>query len=272
MGNPNPVYTQKPFSLAHFRSVFANSDPKKLAAMAALMPWDYFYRAYDFHEPVLNTDWVSLAPSGTPFAYNASAGRNGGIVGATGAVDNAVLDLSWHTYAGTDMFDSADKPFLWMRWIAPAVVTGFSFEIGFSDVRTASLPAVVDGDGWTIGNAATDAGCVHMDTDKTIATSRLVGDGTTGAAVATTLTNRAGTAWTPTASGIIDVIVGVQANLTYCWIWDSQGPVGVMTGVANGPDSGVAIHPYALFRSRDAATKSITILKAVVCAEENRTS
>lgn len=266
--SPNPIFTQKPFSLAHLRRVFAMSDPVKLAALTALMPWDYFHKTYEFNEATLNPDWTSAATSGTAFAFNAQ--RNAGLVGATGAPDDAVVELKYHA----DIFDAADNPFFWLRWIAPSVVTGFSFEIGFCDPKTSELPAVtdVDGDSPTTGNSATDIAVVHMDTDQTIKTARLVGDATSGASVGLTLVNRAGTAWTPTASGIIDVIVGVRANLTYCWIWDSLAPMGIMQSVAQGPDSGVLIHPYALFRDRDAATRSITILKAVVVAEENRTS
>ena len=130
----------------------------------------------------------------------------------------------------------------------------------------------VDADPPTVANGVTDLGAVHMDTDQAVATARLVGDGTTGTAVGLTLTNRAGTAWTPTASGIIDVIVGIRPNLTFCRIWDSLAPMGIMQAVAQGPDTGVLVMPYALFRTRNTTSKTISILKAVIVAEENRTS
>ena len=253
------------------RRVFAMSDPVKLAAMVQLMPWDYFYRAYDFNEPVLHTDWTAAAQGGgtTSFAYNAQ--RNGALQGTPGATDDAGISLHYHAA----LFDPADKPFIWFRWIAGATVTGFQFEIGFSDPKTdEGLPGVTDNDADppTVGNGVTDIGCVHMDTDQAVTTARLVGEGATGAAVGSTLVDRAGTAWTPTASGIIDVIVGVEANKTRCWIWDSLAPVGIMQEVTNGPDSGVLVRPYALFRTRNTTIKTITLLKAVVCSEENRTS
>lgn len=268
---PNPILIQKPFSLAHMRSSFANSDPKALAAMTELMPWDYFHKVYEFQEATLNADWTADRTAGgvpTNFAFNAQ--RNAGLQGATGATDDGLIALYYHSA----IFDPADKPFFWLRWVAPAAVTGFSFEIGFSDPKDSEiLPAVSDPDAPTVGNGVTDLGCVHMDTDDaSLTTAALVADGTTGAAASTTLVNRAGTAWTPTASQIIDVIVGVEANLTRCWIWDSLAPMGIMQAVAQGPDSGVLVRPYCQFRTRNTTSKTISILKAVLMAEENRTT
>jgi len=209
----NPIFIQKPFSLAHMRSVFAKSDPKGLAAMTALMPWDYFHRTYDFNEPTLHTDWTAVRDSGntaTNFAYNAQ--RNGALRGATGTTDDGSFALHYHGA----IFNPSDNPYVWFRWVAPAAVTGFSFEIGFSDPKTdEALPGVTDVDGPTTGNGVTDIGCVHMDTDQDLTTAAIVADGTTGAAASASLVNRAGTAWTPTASGIIDVIVeGVSMSVT----------------------------------------------------------
>lgn len=271
MPAPNPIFINKPFSLAHFRRVFGMSDPVKLAALVQEMPWDYFYRAYDFHEPTLHTDWVAGAQGGgtTSFAFNAQ--RNAALRGATGATDDAGIVL----YYANAIFDAADNPFFWVRFVAPAAVTGFSFEIGFSDPKTdETLPAITDVDASppTVGNGVTDCGMVHMDTDQAVGTARLVGDGTTGASVGLTLVNDAGTAWTPTASGIIDVIIGIRANLTYCRIWDSLAPMGVMQAVAQGPDTGVLLRPSLMFRTRNTTSKQIDLLKAVIVSEENRTA
>lgn len=272
MAEPNPIFVQKPFSRSHLRSVFAVSDPRKLAAMVALMPWDYFYEAHEFNRALDTAYWTSaVTAGGAPTAFAVNDQRNGALRGATGATDDGAVALH---YARV-IFDPADNPFFWVRWVAPAAVTGFSFEIGFSDAKTdEALPGVtdVDADPPTVANGVTDIGCVHMDTDQAVGTARLVGDGTTGAAVGLTLTNRAGTAWTPTASGIIDVIVGVRPNLTHCWIWDSLGPMGIMQAVANGPDSGVLVRPYMLFRTRNTTSKTVDLLKAVIVAEEGRTS
>lgn len=270
MPNPNPIFTQKPFSLAHLRRVFAMSDPVKLAAMVPLMPWDYYYKVHEFDAALDTAYWTTAVTGGgapTAFAFNAQ--RNAALRGATGATDDGVTAI---TYANT-FFDSADNPFFWLRWVAPAAVTGFSFEIGFSDPKSdEALPGCTDIDTPATGNGVTDMGAIHMDTDQTLTTAALVADGTTGAALATTLVNRAGTAWTPTASGIIDTIVGVRANLTYCWIWDSLAPMGIMQTVAQGPDTGVLIRPYMLFRTRNTTSKTIDLLKCVIVAEENRTS
>lgn len=264
------MHIQKPFSLQHFRSVFANSDPVKLAAMTALMPWDYFHRTYEFQEATINADWTTAVTAGgapTAFAFNAQ--RNGALRGATGGTDDGVTAIHYHAA----IFNPSDNPFFWLRFVAPAAVTGFSFEIGFSDPKTdEALPGVTDVDTPATGNGVTDIGCVHMDTDQDLATVALVADGTTGAAAKTTLVNRAGTAWTPTASGIIDVLVGVRPNLTYCWIWDSLGPMGIQQSVAQGPDADVLVRPYALFRTRNTTSKTIDLLKAVIVAEEGRTS
>lgn len=270
MPNPNPIFIQKPFSLSHLRSVFAMSDPAKLAALTPLMPWDYLDLRYDFHEATLTADWTTDVTAGgapTAFAYNAQ--RNAALRGATGTTDDGVTALKYHSA----VFNSADNPMFWLRWVAPAAVTGFSFEIGFSDPKTdEALPGCTDIDTPATGNGVTDMGAVHMDTDQTLTTAALVADGTTGAAAKTNLVDRAGTAWTPTASGIIDVIVGIRANLTYCWIWDSLAPMGIMQSVAQGPDTGILVRPYALFRTRNTTSKQIDLLKAVIVAEENRTT
>jgi transcriptional regulator with AAA-type ATPase domain len=111
--------------------------------------------------------------------------------------------------------------------------------------------------------------CAWLQTPiKTLTTAALVADGTTGVAAKTNISP----VWTPTASSLIDVIVGVKPNLTVCWIWDNLGPVGVMQAVAQGPDTGVLVRPYALFRTRNTVSKQIDILKACVVSEENRTS
>ena len=266
MPKPNPIYIPKPFSLVHSRSAFSGSDPRKLAAMTALMPWDYFHRTYEFEEPTMVPQWVSNVTAGgapTAFAYNAQ--RNSGLQGATGTTDDGVVELVYHAA----LFDPSDNPMVWFRFIAPAAVSGFSFEIGLSDPRTAALPGVTDVDTPATGNAVTDMAAVHMDTDQTLTTAALVADGTTGAALKTDISP----VWTPTVNGIIDVIVGVRPNLANCWIWDQGALVGNRAhAVAQGPDAGVLVMPYALFRTRNTTTKTISILKAVIVAEENRTT
>mgnify|MGYP001567579951 CR=1 FL=1 len=240
--------------------------------MVSLMPWDYYYKSHEFDGTLDTVYWTTAVTAGgapTAFAFNAQ--RNGAIRGATGTTDDGATAIS---YANT-FFNPADRPFFWLRWVAPAAVTGFQFEIGLSDAKTdEALPGFtdIDADPPTVGNGTTDIGCVHMDTDQATGTAYIGGEGATGAALSTTLVNRAGTAWTPTASGIIDVIVGVEPNLTRCWIWDSLAPMGIMQSVAQGPDTGVLVRPYALFRTRNTTSKTIDLLSAVVVAERNRTT
>ena len=74
--------------------------------------------------------------------------------------------------------------------------------------------------------------------------------------------------WTPTADGIIDVILGVGPNLTKLQLWDNGAYIGEYN-VLNGPDSGTLVRFSALWKSLDAATKQIDLLKFAILAEEN---
>ena len=145
-----------------------------------------------------------------------------------------------------------------IRWRANAV-TGFSFEVGFSDPKAdEALPGVTDVDTPSIGNGVTDIVAIHMDTDQTDTTAYLVGDGTTGAATRTLIEDGAGTDFTPTANTWQTYVIGVRANLGFINVWDGRRYVGRF-GVTNGPDSGVLIRPYALFRTRNTVSKTIDV-------------
>lgn len=271
--SPNPVQVSKPFSLAHARSTFARTDPKGLAMMTHLMPWDYFHQQYEFHEVTLNPDWTATNSGGagaSSFVLNTQ--RNAALRGATGTTSTGTITL----YYASALFDPSDNPFFWLRWVAPAAVTSFAFEIGFANVRTdqtlASVSAMSATPTPTIGNGSTDIAVATMDTSNTFTTAVIAADGTTGTPLATSLVNRAGLAWTPTASGIIDTIVGIRPNLTFCWIWDSLAPMGVMQSVAQGPDAGVLQRPYALFKTQNTTGKTVDLLKAILVSEEQRTT
>ena len=252
MPQPSPMFLQKPFSLAHARSMFGGSDPKKLALLLKNMPFNYGYVETEFGGAIVAADWTTAVTAGggpTAFAY--AAVRGGVAQGATGTTDNDATAI----YRAQTFLDPGDFPFMIIRWTVNTI-TGFSFEVGFSDPKTdEALPGVTDVDGPTIGNGATDILCVHMDTDQTLTTASLVGDGTTGAAAKTDI----GT-YTPSAAVPQTMIIGLRPNIGFCAIWDGDGSVGnIIYSVSNGPDTGVLVRPYALFRTRNTASKTINI-------------
>ena len=250
MPNPNPMFLQKPFSLVHARSMFGGADPKKLAMLIKNMPFDYGCLESEFGGAIVAADWTTAVTAGggpTAFAY--AAVRGGTAQGLTGSTDNDATAI----YRTQTFLDPADNPFLIIRWKANAV-TGFSFEIGFSDPKTdEALPGVTDVDTPTVGNGVTDILCVHMDTDQDLTTAALVGDGTTGAAAKTNI----GT-YTPTGGAYQTFVLGVRANLGFVKVWDGAGFVGEYS-VSNGPDSGVLVRPFAMFRTRNTVSKTIDI-------------
>ena len=263
---PNTMLNvQKPFSLLHYAKV-NNLDPRRLLLAAPLLFPDFHFELHNFDRDLIAGDWTSTAASGTAFAYNAQ--RNGAFRGATGAVDNATVNL----YPPNVAFDAADNPCFFLRWRAPATPTGMGFEIGWSDAKTdealvcvsalTDVAAAVP----TVGNGITDYGLLMMNTDLSLATAALIGDGTTGSVVGLRLPSL----WTPTASAIIDMIVGISPNLVKAQLWDGGALIGEFS-VANGPDSGTLVRPSFLWKSLDAATKQIDVLKFAILAEENAT-
>ena len=260
---PNTMLNvQRPFSKLHHSKV-NNLDPRRLLLSAPSLFSDFYYYMAEFDRTLLAAEWVTAAASGTAFAYNAQ--RNGAFRGATGAADNATVEIHQANVA----IDSADNPVAFLRWRAPADPTGMGFEIGWSDAKTdealVCVSALTAAAVPTVGNGITDYGLLVMNTDLTLTTTAIIGDGTTG----TVLGALVGT-WTPTASGIIDMIIGVSANLTKVQIWDSGAFIGEFN-VLNGPDSGTLVRFSALWKSLDAATKQVDLLKFVILAEENAT-
>ncbi len=252
----------KPFSLLHYSQV-NNLDPRRLLLNApSLFSSFYFYMA-EFDKTLLAAEWVTVAASGTAFTY--AAQRNGSFTGATGAVDNATVEIHQANVA----IDSADNPAFFLRWRAPAVATGMGFEIGWSDAKTdetlVCVSALSAAGAPTITNGITDFGMLVLNTDLTLQTTAVIGDGTTGAVNGAL----AGT-WTPTASAVIDMIIGIGPNKTQARIWENGGYVGDFSA-SNGPDAGTLVRFSGLWKSLDAATKSIDLLKFAILAEENAT-
>ena len=263
---PNTMLNvQRPFSLLHYAKV-NNLDPRRVLLNAPLLFSDFHYEIHDFRGTLITADWTAAVTGGggpTTFAYNAQ--RNGAIRGATGTTDNDVVSL----YAPNVAFDPADNPTMFLRFRAPAAVTGFGFEIMWSDAKTdetlTTVSAISAGAVPTVGNGITDYGGLVMNTDMTLTTTIIMGDGTTGSVSGVAV----GT-WTPTASGIIDMIIGVGPNVSRAQIWDSGAFIGSYSAL-NGPDSGVLVRPSFLFKTLNTTTKQIDILKIAILAEENAT-
>lgn len=255
---------QRPFSALHYAKV-NNLDPRRVLLMAPLLFSDYYFKLHEFDGTLIAGDWSTDVTGGgapTAFAYNAQ--RNGAIRGATGTTDNGVTAL----YQPNVAFDSADYPTVFIRWRAPATLApGFGFEIGWSDAKTdeklVCVSALSGVGAPTIANGITDFGLLVMNSDLTLTTAALIGDGTTGAVVGTPV----GT-WSPTASKIIDMLIAVGPNQTRAQIWDTGGLVGEYA-VANGPDSGTLVRFSAMFKTLDTTTDVVDIMKIAFLSQEN---
>ncbi len=261
---PNTMLNvQRPFSLFHY-SKLHNLDPRWVLLNAPNLFSSFYFFRDEMDATLLAANWVTTAASGTAAAYNAQ--RNGAFRGATGAVDDATLEIHQANVA----IDSADYPTAFIRWRAPAVPSGMGFEIGWSDAKTdeavvcvsalTDVAAAVP----TVGNGITDYGLLILNTDLALVTTALIGDGTTGSVVGLRLPNL----WVPTASAIIDMIIGIGPNSTRAIIWENGGLIGDFA-VTNGPDSATLVRFSALWKSLDAATKQIDILKFAILSEEN---
>lgn len=254
MPDPNParIGGAMPYSLQHARSLFGGSDPKKIAALIPLLIGDYGFERTHFTGALVAADWsTAVSAGGGPTAFAYAAVRGGTAQGATGTTDNDATAI----YRTQTFLDPADNPFMLIRWKSN-VVTGFSFEIGFSDPKSdEASPGVTDVDTPTVGNGVTDILCVHLDTDQSLTTAALVGDGTTGSPTKTDIAT-----YTPTAGAYQTMLIGVRANAGVCEIWDGVAKIGnIQYAVTNGPDSGVLVRPYALFRTRNTSSKTIDI-------------
>ena len=267
MAKPSPMFEMKPGSLAHLRSVFAGTDPRKLAAFCRNMPWDYFVKDYDFQEATINGDWSTDVTAGgapTAFAYNKQ--RNGAIRGATGTSDNGVTALYYHA----ELFNAADNPLMIARLKMPAAVTAFVMEIGFTDPKTdEKLVSVSDVDTPAVGNGITDGVIFNYDDEQT-ADAGLVGVGTSTAVAATPVYSVGTTIWTPTASKWVDITIGCRAGIGYLSLWQAGAPASNRQfSVASGPDVDVLMRPSLLFKTTDTTTKTIDIDYITLIAERN---
>lgn len=257
MPNPNPMFlgTTRPFSRQLARSTFAGTDPRKIALLVEALIFDYGVVREECCFALDTAKWTTaVSAGGGPTAFAYSAVRGGTFQGATGTTDNDATAI----HAAQTFLDPADNPWFLIKFNVGAV-TGVQIEVGLSDPKAdEALPGVTDVDTPTVGNGATDIACLHMDTDQTLTTVELVGDGTTGAAALSSAPSLTTRAYTPTASTYQTWLVGCRPNLSYALIFNGDGQVGSFA-TANGPDSGVLVRPYALFRTRNTASKTVNI-------------
>lgn len=262
MANPTLMRVRSPLSLAHIRQLFPSGGNDKVASFIPIMPMDYYYRRHDFDTAIQTAHWSvdNTGTSPTDFAFNAQ--RGGALRGATGTTTNNLIAV-YHAVAPT--FDAADKPWMIVRYKAPAAVTSFVYEIGFTDAKTdESLVSVTDIDTPTFtANGVTDGIVVAMDTAQTLTTSALVAAGSTGADAKTDI----GT-YTPTASKWQEILVGFEANRGFCQIIDDGVFVGEFT-VAQGPDAAVLVRPSLIFKTLNSTSKVIDIDLIVLGSERN---
>src|SRR3990167_854854 len=231
----------------------------------ALYPWlraGVSYVEDDFIEDPLSTTRWNLAADGTATTWEWSVARNGTIQADTGSTDNGYVaingDAIWlgDQDAGMEVRFKID------------VVTGFTFEIGFTDTLSdETLPAVTDIDTPATGNGATDVAVLHLDTDQTLQTAELVGESTGGAFAAqkTTLLNAAGSAalWTPSAATYYTVRVQLNGDHAFCKVFDSNNAsthiLKAEGGLRSMLDGASLIRPHILFGTRNTTPKVVDI-------------
>lgn len=267
MADPTPLQIPTlPGSMAMAARLFQGVDPVKVVAAYPLLYLDYYFRVWHFDEDSIEARWAVASTGGataiTAFAY--SAFRNGSLLGDTGTDDNAAIAL----HLDNAIFDAADNPWFLVRWLAPAAVSGFSFEIGWSDPKTdEALPGIDDIDTPSAANGITDGGGIHMDTDQTLTTAAAWGVGTSTAVAKTNI----GT-FTPTISTWQHTLVGVRAGQTYVAHWNGRALVNnTIYSVLSGPDVSVLMRPSMLFRTRNTTQKDIRINMVAIGAERNAT-
>ena len=231
----------------------------------ALLPYLRDTIAYvddDFIEDTISSTRWNLAADATATTYAWAAARSGTIQGSTGTTDNGYHaingDVIWYGDANCGMA-------VRMKW---DVVTGFTFEIGFTDALTdETLPAVTDIDTPATGNGATDVAVIHLDTDQTLTTAAFVGE-STGSAFAAQKVDL-GT-FTPTAATYYTFVVGLVGNTGMCAIWNTNDPanpkleLSTNTSLTSLLEGGTAVRPHIMSGTRNTTAKVTNIDRIAV--------
>ena len=224
-----------------------------LAAMFPRMLDSVVYVEDDFLEDTISSTRWNLAADGTATTFAWAAAEGGTVQGSTGATDNG-----YHAING-DVIWSGDKNCGMAARFKLDVVTGFSFEIGFTDALSdETLPAVTDVDTPATGNGATDVAVIHLDTDQTLTTAAFVSE-STGSAYAAQKVNL-GT-FTPTAAKYYTMVVQLNGNNAFCAIFNSdnaQNPIlqaSTNKSLVTALEGGTLVRPHLLIGTRNTTAK-----------------
>ena len=211
----------------------------------------------DFIEDTISSTRWNLAADATATTFAWSSGAGGRIAGATGTTDNG-----YHAING-DVIWSGDKNAGMAIRFQMDVVTGFTFEIGFTDALTdETLPAVSDVDTPATGNGATDVAVIHLDTDQTLTTAAFVSE-STGSAYAAQKVNL-GT-WTPTAAKWYTAVVQLSGDNAFCAIYntDTAGSPVLQTStnksLTTALEGGTLVRPHFLVGTRNVTSKATLV-------------
>jgi hypothetical protein len=227
---------------------------------AALHPWlreGVVYIEDDFIEDTISSTRWNLSADGTATTYAWSSGLGGRLAGATGTTDNG-----YHAINGDVIWSGDKNAGCEIRWQVD-VVTGFSFEFGFTDaLADETLPAVTDVDTPATGNGATDVAVIHLDTDQTLTTAAFVSE-STGSTFACQKVN-IGT-FTPTAAKWYRMRVQLNGNNASYKIWydeDAQNPYLIASGegsLTSALEGGTLVRPHFLIGTRNTTDKASLI-------------
>ena len=223
-----------------------------------MYPWlraGVVYVEDDFTEDTLSTTRWNLATDGADAsAFAWSSAENGTIAGSTGTTDNGYLAING------DVLWKGDKNCgMEVRWKIDEV-TGFTFEIGWTDALTdETLPAVTDVDTPATGNGAVDVAVIHLDTDQTLTTAAFVSESTTTSYAAQKV--NIGT-WTPTAATYYKSRVQLLGDNALYKIWNDTDPANPVLiasgegGLSLAIEGATLVRPHILFGTRNTTAKA----------------
>lgn len=270
MPNPTPGRINQAMSLRHARSVNFN-DPRIIALLSPLLVRDYYSYVDNFdNESIANNDYWSVASTGAGAAdpVLSTALSLPTCVFTTGGGDPGVSTL----HGTTAIHQSADNPWMYLKFRWPASVSAFAFEVGFTNIVTTKttqcVSALTAAAVPTVGNGLTNGVLFCMDTAFTLTTPALVGIGTSIAATGVKFVQHlTTTAYTPTAAKWVDLYIQATVGGGYCEIYEDDALINRMT-VESGPDTAIALFPYISFRDHS-TSKVIHLNVAQIIAERN---
>jgi hypothetical protein len=211
----------------------------------------------DFLEDTLFAPRWNLAADGTATTFAWAAAAGGTIQGATGTTGNGYFGING------DVLWSGDKNAGCAIRFKLDVVTGFTFELGFTDALSdETLPAVTDVDTPATGNGATDVAVIHLDTAQTLTTAAFVGE-STGSVYAAQKSNL-GT-WTPTAAKWYTAIVQLIGDTAMCAVYNTDtaaSPIlqaGTNKSLILALEGGTLVRPHFLFGTRNTTSKVVDV-------------